>query len=268
MKARGQKTHWTTQLFVQHADLYLPFLEQAKDRAQPEVNTLAGLFAEFGVPAGGRVLDVACGIGRHSVPLAKCGYRVTGIDLSSQFIEDARRYAREEGVDVEFAVGDFLSLEQMADTHPRFDAIVNMFTSHSYYGRDGDLKMFGDLRRLASPGAVLVVLTANRDFIVRHFQPVGIDEAGDVRIVQRRRFDIESSHMMNTWEFYRQGDGSMEHVLTVEMDHRMYSLHELTELLESVNWRVERNMGRLPGAEFRLGEPSVDSNTLWVVAVN
>ncbi len=130
------------------------------------------------------------------------------------------------------------------------------------------MKMFGGLRKLAAPGATLIVLTVNRDFIVRHFQPVGIEEAGDVRIVQRRRFDIETSRIDNIWEFYRRSKGvdspTLHHLLSVEMDHRLYSLHELTELLESVGWTARRAMGQEAGPMLRLGAPSVDSPTIWI----
>jgi cyclopropane fatty-acyl-phospholipid synthase-like methyltransferase len=62
------ETHWTQRLFVENAELYLPFLELARDRAKGEVSALAGLLDRSGVPTGARVLDVACGIGGHAVP--------------------------------------------------------------------------------------------------------------------------------------------------------------------------------------------------------
>ena len=58
-----------------------------------------------------------------------------------------------------------------------FDAVVNMFTSHGYYGYDDDLRFFQALHGLAAPDAVLVIETLNRDFILRNFIPIGI-EAG------------------------------------------------------------------------------------------
>ncbi len=125
------ETHWTKRLFVENSELYMPFLEQAKSRAQMEADALIALFAELGVPEGGRVLDVACGIGRHAVLLAKAGYRVEGVDISPAFVREARRYARAEGVDACFTVGDFLRLDERADAELPFDAFINMFTSCS-----------------------------------------------------------------------------------------------------------------------------------------
>ena len=91
-RAAGQK-HWTELLFVERPELFLPFLELAEERAPDETRALAELFGRFGVPPEGRVLDVACGIGRHAIPMARRGYRVTGIDLSPPYVEMARRRA-------------------------------------------------------------------------------------------------------------------------------------------------------------------------------
>ena len=54
---RGE--HWTHRLFVEKPELYLPFLEEAADRAPAETQALHGLFEQERVPANGRVLDVA-----------------------------------------------------------------------------------------------------------------------------------------------------------------------------------------------------------------
>ena len=170
MTAENQ-THWTHKLFVDNAHLYLPFLEQLKERAHSEVEVLLDFFAEYRVPSPGRVLDLACGIGRHSVLLSKSGYDVIGIDLSPLFIEKAREYADSVGADARFLVGDALNVQSLLAEERLFDACINMFTSHSYYGREGDLQMFGGLAELAAPDALLVVMTINRDFLIKHFAP-------------------------------------------------------------------------------------------------
>ena len=144
------EVHWTHQLFVENAELYLPFLEREKDRAQQEIQALFGLFTEFGVPSGGRILDLACGIGRHSVLLSNLGYDVTGIDISPLFVEKAREYAVSEKSDARFVLGDALDVAKLLTGEKPFDACVNMFTSHSYYGREGDIRMFRSVSDLLS----------------------------------------------------------------------------------------------------------------------
>ena len=57
-----------------------------------------GVVSLLGLDAGARVLDLACGHGRHAIPLAKRGFDVTGYDLSEVFLERARADAEAEGV--------------------------------------------------------------------------------------------------------------------------------------------------------------------------
>ena len=261
--AGDEHTHWTRKLFVENARLYLPFLEHGKERADGEVDALARLFSEFGVPDGGRVLDLACGVGRHSAPLAKRGYEMTGVDISPLFIEKAREYAASEGVDARFEVGDALDLsETLAESAP-FDVCINMFTSHSYYGREGDVRIFGGVADLCGPGALLVVMTANRDVIVRRFAPTGVERAGDVAIHQRRALDLETSVMMNVWDFF-EGDAVFPS-LTLEMDHRVYSLHEMKALLGDAGWEYRKGLGSAFETSGELTPLDLDSSRMWVV---
>ena len=266
MQESETRVHWTKELFVEHPELYLPFLEEAKDRAEAETAALAGMLAEFGVREKGRVLDVACGIGRHSVPLAQRGYEVTGIDISPLFIRKAKEYATAESVHARFLVGDALGVERTLAEEPPFDAVVNMFTSHGYYGRDADVDLFSQLRRLSKPEAVLVVLTINRDWLIRNFEPEGIQEAGAIRILERRVLDLETSTMRNVWDFYESTGSGLSLKLRLNMDNRVYSLHGLKALIEQAGWRYLRGLGRQAGDEFRLGSLTYDCQAMWVVA--
>ena len=265
MSKAGQK-HWTHRLFVEEPEIYLPFLEKALDRAPAEASALASLFGKNGVPPGGRVLDMACGIGRHSIPLAQLGYRVTGVDISPLYVKKAKERAAATGVDVRFFVGDGQEAGAMLDTYGPFDAFINMFTSHGFYGREGDLSLFRQLQQLASPGAVLVVLTANRDWLVRNFEAEGLDLAGGIRILQDRTLDLETSTLHNEWTFIEGNGDKMRLRLTLEMDHRVYSLHEFKELIEEARWQYVAAFGSDRAPDFKLEGLTTDSMTMWVVA--
>ncbi len=253
-------------MFVEHGDLYMPFLETRWERAVQEAAVLDGLFRDGGVPAGGRVLDLACGVGRHSIELARLGYRVTGVDISPVFIERARELAKDAGAEVEFHVGDARGIgEQLAGSEP-FDATINMFTSHGYYGREADVRMFRQLRDLSGPDALLLVNAANRDWFMNGFLPEGTQEADGVLIWEKRSLDMVTSSIENRWEFFKRSNGDLVLHNAVEFTLRVYSLHEVIELLREAGWTHKVSYGM--GAEVRLDDPSPAAYGLWVVASN
>ena len=263
------KDHWTYKLFVENAELYLPFLVEGKERALREAVILSDFLEEHGVASNARLLDAACGIGRHAILLAQRGYQVTGLDISPLYVEMAREYAARRQVEASFHCGDVLEAASalggdVADTP--FDAVVNMFTSHSYYGWEGDLTIFRQLRELASPDAVLVILTSHRDGIIRKFTPEAMDRAGDIRILQRRALDLETSTMLNHWEFFEGENEYLKHRLSIHMEHRLYRLHDMKRLLEEAGWKYVEAMGQADDEEGGLIPLTIDSNTMWVVA--
>lgn len=73
---------------------------------------------------GTRLLDVACGSGNLSIPAARAGAVVTGLDIAPNLIETARRRARAEGLQITFDEAD---AEQMPYRDASFDAVVTMF---------------------------------------------------------------------------------------------------------------------------------------------
>ncbi len=62
-----------------------------------------------------RILDLACGSGRHAVALASQGYEVTGLDLSPQMIEAAKHHAEEKGVVVQFSIADMRQVTELLE---------------------------------------------------------------------------------------------------------------------------------------------------------
>jgi SAM-dependent methyltransferase len=79
--------------------------------------------ARLAVPAGTRMLDVACGAGQIAIPAARAGVHVTGIDIASNLIDQARVRARARGVDAQFDEGD---AESLPYEDASFDLVVSL----------------------------------------------------------------------------------------------------------------------------------------------
>ncbi len=235
---------WTQKLFVEHADLFLRIFKLRQQGTLGEVEGLANIFAEYRVPKRGRVLDLACGIGRHAVPLAKRGYRVVGLDLSPPFVRRAKAYARSQKVEsrTEFYVGDTrLVQDALKDVRP-FDAMISLWASIGYYGEEEDFRIFRALKMLAARRCLLVVDTAHRDQQVR--LPANImTDLGGIEHHERRKLNLESSEVENQWSFYEKRSGNLMLKARVDFSLRVYALHELKGLLERAGWSYAKCYG-------------------------
>ncbi len=259
--------HWTETLFVDHPEAFLPWMKQLNEIASEQVDGLDTIFARHRVPEGGRVLDLGSGLGRISIGLAKAGYNVVGVDISPFYVKLAKRWAEEEGVSnkARFYKIDSRRVSGLSDIiKHKFDAIISIATSIGFYGREADMKIFRQMSKSANPGAVLVIETANRDYLVRHFQDHGIAERDGIVWYDSRRLNLESSFMENTWKFYRRMRRSLRLIADLPVTHRVYSLHELKETVESAGWTYLESYGSLR----KLSPLNTDTFHMTLVARN
>jgi SAM-dependent methyltransferase len=84
----------------------------------------ADVVGRVGIGAGDEVLDVACGTGNASIPAAEAGAKVTGLDLTPELFDGARRRARHAGVELELVEGD---AEALPFPDESFDVVVSTF---------------------------------------------------------------------------------------------------------------------------------------------
>ncbi len=94
-----------------------------------ETGWVAALLADHGVPRAGRLLDLGCGTGSHSIALARLGYRVTGVDRSHQMLAIAEKKASDEGLRLTFVRAP---LEALNLPDGPFDAAVMLFSVIGY----------------------------------------------------------------------------------------------------------------------------------------
>lgn len=78
----------------------------------------------LGIKPGDRVLDVACGTGNTAIPAARAGAKVTGADIATNLLEQARERAASEGLEIQFDEGD---AEKLPYDDASFDVVVTVF---------------------------------------------------------------------------------------------------------------------------------------------
>ncbi|MDM7921247.1 MAG: class I SAM-dependent methyltransferase [Pyrinomonadaceae bacterium] len=129
----------------------------------------AAEFADrIGLKAGMSILDVACGNGNTAIPAAKAGATVTGVDLISYLVEEAKERAANEGVEAKFEVGD---AEALPYDEASFDAVVTMFGA--MFAPRPDV-VAGELLRVCKPGGIISMANWTAEgFIGQMFKVTG-----------------------------------------------------------------------------------------------
>lgn len=231
-----EQDHWD-ELFD---EIYLTTYAELVDEDVTEDALAAAALAGVEPPA--EILDAPAGFGRHSVPLAKAGFRVTGVDRSAVQLEEARRRTGETEWP-KFLQADFRALP-FEDAS--FDAVLNLFSSIGYRGEDGDRQMLGEFLRVLRSGAALIVETMHRDRLMHIYQPRGWDPLPDDGMVaESRRLD----HVA--------GEIETEHILVKDGEQRrftyrlrVYTATELVRMLESVGFVDVEAFGDLEGGKL------------------
>ena len=106
---------------------------------------------DLGLKPGMKVLDVACGTGNLSLPAARLGANVTGVDIAPNLLEQARAKAAAEGLDIKFDEGD---AEALPYGDASFDAVVTMYGA--MFAPRPEL-VAAELKRVCKPGGLIAM---------------------------------------------------------------------------------------------------------------
>jgi SAM-dependent methyltransferase len=205
-----------------------PHRDVASARAE-----VAGLVA---LGLAGRVLDLACGFGRHALAMRERGLDVAGVDLSMDLLRDA-----EPAVRGRLVRGDARRLPFAAAA---FDAVLVLFSSFGYFGDDGDRAVLAEIARVLRPEGLVVLDLMNADRVRATLVPHSRTRQEDFALEEERRLEDEGRRVVKD---VRLIDAQGRERRWRE-DVRLYEGEEIAALCSQAGLAVERLAGDFDGS--------------------
>ncbi|MFY7811521.1 MAG: class I SAM-dependent methyltransferase [Flavobacterium sp.] len=167
---------------------------------------------------GSKILDLACGKGRHSLYLNELGYEVTGLDLSENSIKFAQKYENES---LKFAIHDMRK-----PYHGKFDAVLNLFTSFGYFDTEEEhLSTLENIKNNVNENGLAVLDFLNIEYIKQNLVPLELKEIEGITFKIERK--IENNLIVKDIYFT---DNNQDFHFTEKV--KAYSLQDFEAMME------------------------------------
>ncbi len=209
-------------------------------KAEHELDSLEIL---VNLSKGSRVLDVCCGIGRHSIELAKRGFQVTAIDKVATYIYKAEQTARDKGLSAAFISADFLNYT-FSD---KFHTIICLWNSFGFNESCSDDVLFlNKTFNLLEPGGVFVLGFCGKEIAVRDFQSQKIKKIDQYTLIKERTIVNGGDFLNAQWYLYK----SNSLVGKFQINQRLYSKGLISECISSAGFHDYSIYGDLDGSPY------------------
>ncbi len=191
-----------------------------------------------------KILDLACGFGRHAVEFSRRGFSVVGIDITREYIEEARKTSISEGLNIQFMCSDIRDFSCSGE----FDVVLNMADGAIGYLEDDfeNLKIFNLVASSLKKGGKHFMHVTNADYAELHF-PMKNWQIDDVSLfLPEYRWDKESRRMLSGGWGIEFGSVVNKPVITEFKPYsaiRLYSIREIEEIFRYQKMNVKKTFG-------------------------
>lgn len=215
------------------------FSEDRVERGEEQVEKIVSL---LGLDGDEEILDIPCGVGRHSRVFAREGFDVTGVDISQSFVDEAHERSM-DNENVAFVQGDMKDFR----TEKRFDVVLNLWNSFGYFEDEADnLEVLENFYENLKDGGKLVLEVSTKatfadgDFSTKYWE----EKDGTFFLQDREIVDNWRWHRM---KWYKVGDGEVkQHVVKT----RVYSAERIRDMLEKAGFSRIEFHGNLDGDPY------------------
>jgi SAM-dependent methyltransferase len=203
---------------------------------------------------GQSILDTCCGVGRHSVELAKHGLKVTGVDRTACYLEAAIETADAENVSPEFIHDDIRQFVRPVC----FDGAINMFASFGYFEEeDDDEQMVRNIYTSLKPGGKFLVEMFGKELVALDFRKSEWYEYENMLVLSEYEILDNWTTYQNRWIVITE-----QEKFDYTFSHRLYSAKEIESLLYEAGFLSVAIYGNLTCAPY-----DRDADHLVVLAV-
>lgn len=205
---------------------------------------VAQLLELLQLPAHASVLDMPCGPGRHLIHLAAHGLRVTGVDLTRSYLDEARKRLSSAGLSAELIHGDMRELLRPAS----FDAILHLYSSFGYFEdpRD-DPRLLRNMRESLRRGGCAVLELGVLDGVALDPVQAHALESGSSIALSASRVD-PTGVLERDWEASGPAESGARR--RWQAKHRLYRVGELEQMLRDAGFESIRVLGGFGGSAF------------------
>ena len=217
------------------------YLKVYSHRDESEAERLVELIVQtLSIKPDSKILDMACGSGRHAIIFAKKGFYVTAVDLSQRLMSEAKENAIQNDVKIDFVLSDILDFE----TTERFNLTLNLFTSFGYFDNDEDnFRVILKANELLIDGGYFVIDYFNKNYLLKNLIPTSVFSENGLRITQnriiegnrvRKNISIESNGLVE--EYYE--------------SVRLYNHDEMLTHIKKAGFNIFNEFGDYNGNNF------------------
>ena len=200
---------------------------------------------------GARILELCCGTGRLTIPIAKDGYNISGVDITSSMLEQAKVKASEAGLEVEFIEADIRTL----DLPEKYDLIFIPFNSiHHLYQNEDLFQAFNVVKNHLKENGLFLLdcYNPNIKYIIegekeqKEIAEYITNDGREILIKQKMRYENKTQINRIEWHFYINDE--FDSIQNIDM--RLYFPQELDSYLEQNGFTIIHKFGSFKEEEF------------------
>jgi len=226
---------------LHESKLYLHFYEDFLNQERTD-RECQFIFEKCSLQKNKKLLDLACGHGRHSIGISELGLVVTGLDMNPDFIRMANETAAKKSLIIDFIEGDILKMENNAE----FDTIILLYNSFGFFNRSDGKVVMNLISKALKPGGRLLLDVKNKENVPKEIESRQTTRKGNDSMIDRISYEPIEGIVTNNRIYIKDGKK-----YNTPFSMQLYSYNELNELGQQNNFRIVNSFGSWKGEAWR-----------------